>query len=163
MDIKNIIQHNLKEAYNKCGYDIEPQVVFSGRPEICDFQSNNIFQVAKQNGKNPVELGKQIADSIDTSSGLYEVSFVPPAFINFSLTLKGLSEVANFLKNDKDTGINRQSHHDTVFIDYGGANVAKELHIGHLRSPIIGEALSRLNKFLGNKVITDTHLGDWGL
>jgi len=163
MNIKNIIQEKLKQAYKQCGYNVEPQVVFSGRPEICDFQSNNIFQVAKQNGKNPVELGKQIAENIDTSDGLFEVSFVPPAFINFQVTNKGLTNIANFLKSDKDTGVNRHTYNDTVVIDYGGANVAKELHIGHLRSPIIGEALSRLNKYLGNKVITDTHLGDWGL
>lgn len=163
MDIKNFIQQKLKEAYNKCGYNIEPQIVFSGRPEICDFQSNNVFQVAKQNGKNPIELGKLIAENIDTSEEVFEVNFVPPAFINFTITDNGWTQLANYLQKDENVGINRKSYHDTVFIDYGGANVAKELHIGHLRSPIIGEALSRLNKFLGNKVITDTHLGDWGL
>lgn len=163
MDIKNLIQVKLKNAYSSCGYDVNPQVVFSGRPEMCDFQSNNLFQVAKQVGKNPVELGKLVVEKIDVSEGLFKVDFVPPAFINFTLTEKGLSEIANNLLNDKNLGINRQSHNETVVIDYGGANVAKELHIGHLRSPIIGEALARLNKFLGNKVITDTHLGDWGL
>ena len=163
MEIKSYIQQKLKEAYNKCGFDVNPQVVFSARPEISDFQSNNIFQVAKENKLNPQELGKRVCDNIDVSDGIFEVAFLPPAFINFSLTNKGLSLIANNIQNDKNTGVNRQSHNETVIIDYGGANVAKELHIGHLRSPIIGEALARLNKLLGNKVITDTHLGDWGL
>ena len=163
MNIKNYIQDKLKQAYLNCGYNVEPQVVFSARPEISDFQSNNVFQVAKQNGMNPMELGKKVSEAIDVSEGIFTVTFMPPAFINFSLTEKGFSLLANELNEDPDLGINRTSHNETVIIDYGGANVAKELHIGHLRSPIIGEALSRLNKFLGNKVITDTHLGDWGL
>jgi len=163
MNIKNLLQQKLKDAYKKCGFQFDPQVVFSARPEMCDFQSNNVFQLAKELKNNPVEIGKQIVDNIDASEGLFTVQFVPPAFINFTLTNEGLNLYANTIKVDKNVGINRQSHRDTVFIDYGGANVAKELHIGHLRSPIIGESLSRLNKLLGNTVITDTHLGDWGL
>lgn len=163
MDIRAFIQQKLEEAFSKCGYHITPQVIFSARPEISDFQSNNIFQVAKENHLNPIELGKQISDNIDTSHGLFTVTFLPPAFINFSLTDKGLSNVANSLNSDENVGVNTHSHNDTVLIDYGGANVAKELHIGHLRSSIIGESLARLNRLLGNKVISDTHLGDWGL
>jgi len=163
MDIKLLIQEKLKQAYLDCGYEVNPQVVFSGRPEMCDFQSNNLFQVAKQVGKNPVELGKEVVEKIDVRDGLFSVNFVPPAFINFTLTLKGFNLIANDINSDKYLGVNRHLHNDTVVIDYGGANVAKELHIGHLRSPLIGESLARLNKLLGNKVITDTHLGDWGL
>ena len=162
MNIKNYLQNKLKDAYIKCGYDFQPQVVFSARPEMCDFQSNNVFQVAKALKKNPVEVGQEIVKNIDATDGIFEVSFVAPAFINFTLTEKGLNKYANYIAQDKDCGITK-THNETVFIDYGGANVAKELHIGHLRSPIIGESLSRLNKLLGNTVITDTHLGDWGL
>lgn len=162
MEIQCLIQNKLKEAYKKLGFDVEPQVVFSARPEISDFQSNNVFQIAKENKLNPVEFGKKVAENIDISEGLFTVSFLPPAFINFSVTEKGFSILANDLLNDKNTGV-KKTHNKTVLVDFGGANVAKELHIGHLRSAIIGEAISRLNKLLGNKVITDTHLGDWGL
>jgi len=160
MDIKDIILDNLKNAFKKCGYDETPSVVFSARPELCDFQCNNVFALAKKLGKNPLEVGKEIVANL-SSSDLYDTAFLPPAFINFTLTETGYNFIANdLLKNGLEP---EHKDHKTVLLDYGGANVAKALHVGHLRSPIIGESLARLYKLFGNKVITDTHLGDWGL
>lgn len=160
MDIKQIITNDLNNAFVKCGYTGNAVVSFSARPELCDFQCNNVFALAKLLGKNPLEVAKNVVENMEKNK-LYDASFLPPAFINFTITNFGLAELA------KDIYINGNSpeFHDnkTVFFDYGGANVAKELHVGHLRSPIIGESLARLYRLLGNKVITDTHLGDWGL
>ncbi len=160
MDIKDIILDNLKNSFKKCGYVETPSVVFSARPELCDFQCNNVFAIAKKLGKNPLEVGKEIVGNL-AHSDLYETTFLPPAFINFTLTDEGYNHIANnLLKNGLEP---EHKDNKTVMLDYGGANVAKALHVGHLRSPIIGESLARLYKLFGNKVITDTHLGDWGL
>lgn len=160
MDIKQIITNDLNNAFKKCGFNGDAVVTFSARPEICDFQCNNVFALAKSIGKNPLEVAKNVVDNMEKNV-LYDTTFLPPAFINFTITKDGLSTLA------KDIYINGNApefkDNKTVFFDYGGANVAKELHVGHLRSPIIGESLARLYRLLGNKVITDTHLGDWGL
>lgn len=160
MDIKEIIKSDLNKAFIKCGFDANANVVFSARPEMCDFQCNDIFALAKKVGKNPVDVGKLVADAIEKNN-LYSVEFVPPAFINFKLTDDSYNAIAiDYYKNGAAPSFRDNK---TVYFDYGGANVAKSLHVGHLRSPIIGESLARLYRLLGNKVITDTYLGDWGL
>lgn len=160
MDIKDLIVKNLTVAFKKCGFETQPNVVFSARPELCDYQCNNVFALAKQLGKTPIEVGKLIVDNLEEND-YYKTTFLPPAFINFSLTDTGFTAIAREYFNN---GLSCQNpDNKTVLLDYGGANVAKDLHVGHLRSPIIGESLARLNKYFGNKVITDTHLGDWGL
>lgn len=160
MNIKELITNNLIDAFKKCGFEDTPVVNFSARPELCDFQCNNVFAIAKKLGKNPVEIGKAVVENL-AKSDYFETTFLPPAFINFSLTDLGFSAVANGLYK---RGLKCSAPEGkTVLLDYGGANVAKSLHVGHLRSPIIGESLARLNKYFGNKVITDAYLGDWGL
>lgn len=160
MNLKQIIIDDLTKSFKKCGLEDNIVVSFSARPELCDFQCNNVFALAKKLGKNPMEMGKEIVANMPKNE-LYDTTFLPPAFINFTITKAGYDSVANDLKANGITP--EKPEHKTVFFDYGGANVAKELHVGHLRSPIIGESLARLYRFMGNKVITDTHLGDWGL
>lgn len=160
MNLKQIIIDDLTKAFKKCGLEDNIVVSFSARPELCDFQCNNVFALAKKLGKNPMEMGKEIVANMPKNE-LYDTTFLPPAFINFTITKAGYDSVANDLKANGITP--EKPERKTVFFDYGGANVAKELHVGHLRSPIIGESLARLYRFMGNKVITDTHLGDWGL
>ena len=162
MNLKKILLDDLKQSLEKCGFDSSlAQVSFSGKPELADFQSNMAFGLAKQAHKAPMELAAELANNLPKSD-LYEVSVVPPAFINFKLTEKGINEYANFCLSDDMVGLEKLDSSRRIFMDYGGANVAKELHIGHLRSPIIGEALSRLHKYLGDTVISDVYLGDWG-
>ena len=155
------IQEILTNSAKEIGIEEEFSVSFSKMPQLCDFQSNNCFALAKKYGKNPLELAENIVKNIKNSEN-FQFSVAKPAFINVKLTDKCLAELGNeYLKNSM-AGITKKQK-EKVILDYGGANVAKELHVGHLRPAIIGESLKRLYKFLGDEVISDVHLGDWGL
>jgi len=163
MELIQEMTYKIKQAVESLGLDSSNvSVVYSARPELCDFQCNSVFQIAKQAGKNPVEVGEQIISNI-ISDDNFEFSFVKPAFINIKVSNKRLSNELNTRNKSVLLGVKQAKNPLTVVMDYGGANVAKELHIGHLRSPLIGEALARLYRLFGHKVITDTHLGDYGL
>lgn len=162
MNITETISKHFEKIFEKLGYDKSlAKVVFSGRPEMCDFQLNACFALAKQVGKNPLEIAKQIAAEANCDD--YSVVACPPAFVNINLTPKKWSQIATDMLVEENCGAQKTAHPLNILIDYGGANVAKELHIGHLRSAIIGESLKRLYKLLGNNVVSDSHLGDWGM
>lgn len=163
MDIKKQLSAKLTQVFKSCGYDCEAAVGFSNMPDLCDFQSNSAFAIAKQHGKNPIELAKSIVDACEELNNDFEISVAGPGFINFKCRDEYLSRIANELILDKRVGVEKHKKSRNVIMDYGGANVAKELHVGHLRSPIIGESLNRLFKLLGDNVTSDSHLGDWGL
>ena len=163
MNLKSDITKILKVAIEKAGFESEKLVVsFSNRPELCDFQTNFALMLAKSLGQKPIDVANKIVESVKKNES-FEFSAVMPGFINVVVTKKGLSEYANAVLKDKNLGIEQNEKSKMVVFDYGGANVAKELHVGHLRSPIVGEALKRLNIALGNKTISDVHLGDYGL
>ena len=163
MELIQEINSLIKKAFESNGLDSSNVfVTYSAKPELADFQCNSVFAVAKIVGKNPIELGQAIVNSIEKTES-FEFSFAAPAFINIKITNKRLSEELNNRNKSVLLGVKQADNPLTVVMDYGGANVAKELHIGHLRSPLIGEALARLYRLLGHKVITDTHLGDYGL
>lgn len=163
MQIKKILQEKLTNAFIKCDYPTEDvQLSFSNKPEISDYQCNSAFVLTKRLRLTPTLIANRIIENIDNSEGYFEINFVAPAFINFRLTSKALNIIANDCLNDDRLTLPFDEQQKTVVMDYGGANVAKTLHVGHLRSPIIGESLARLYRLLGHKVITDTHLGDWG-
>lgn len=152
----------LNNSAQKAGYNDKLSVTFSNMPKLCDFQCNDCFSLAKKYGKNPFDIAEDIVKNIE-NNGDFEFSAVRPAFINIKLTDKKLSQIGNEFLKDERGGVPKHEHSQKVIMDYGGANVAKALHVGHLRSPIIGESLKRLYKFLGDEVIADVHLGDWGL
>ena len=162
MNLKNKIADLLKSAVEKLGYGDDDKIVvsFSNRPELCDFQTNFAMLVAKKLGKKPIDVAEEIVETLKVNEN-YEFSSVMPGFIN--VVVKDLSNFANFVANDKNLGVEQVEKPRLVFFDYGGANVAKELHVGHLRSPIVGEALKRVHIALGDKVFADVHLGDYGL
>ena len=164
MDLKNEILKKLVKSVNDCNFDGAGNLVvtFSNRPDLCDFQTNYALIVAKNMGMKPIEVAEKIVENIEKSE-FFEFSVVAPGFINIKVTDNALSEFANFVKADKNLGVEQVEKKRFVFFDYGGANVAKELHVGHLRSPIIGEALKRLHAVMGDKVLADVHLGDFGL
>ena len=163
MQIKKLLHKKLTESFIKCDYNtLDVQVSFSNKPEISDYQCNSAFSLAKQLRMNPATVAGEIMEHFDNSEGLFDITFAPPAFINFRLTKNALDKIANNFLKDERTGLVFDNNPQTIVMDYGGANIAKELHVGHLRSPIVGESLARLYKLLGHKVITDTHLGDWG-
>ena len=152
----------LNNAGAKAGYNEKFSVTFSNLPRVCDFQCNDCFAIAKKLGKNPYELAEEVTNAVEENEDfLFEA--VRPAFINIKLTDKKLAKIGQEFIKDERGGVPKHSQPQKVIMDYGGANVAKALHIGHLRSPIIGESLKRLYRFLGDEVIADVHLGDWGL
>ena len=152
----------LNNACAKAGYNEKFSVTFSNLPKVCDFQCNDCFAIAKKLGKNPYELAEEVTNAVEENEDfLFEA--VRPAFINIKLTDKKLAKIGQEFLKDERGGVPKHSQPQKVIMDYGGANVAKALHIGHLRSPIIGESLKRLYRFLGDEVIADVHLGDWGL
>lgn len=152
----------LNNAGAKAGYNEKFSVTFSNLPKVCDFQCNDCFAIAKKLGKNPYELAEEVTNAVEENEDfLFEA--VRPAFINIKLTDKKLTKIGQEFLKDERGGVPKHSQPQKVIMDYGGANVAKALHIGHLRSPIIGESLKRLYRFLGDEVIADVHLGDWGL
>ena len=162
MDFKELLLEDLSIALKKCKFSADNAVISqSNKPELADYQTNVAFALAKQAKLAPMVVAQKIVENLPETD-LYEVSVAAPAFINFKLTDKCINKYANYCLKDKTVGLKKLENPRKVFLDYGGANVAKELHIGHLRSPIIGEALARLHKLLGDKVITDVYLGDWG-
>lgn len=162
MIVKDLLYSKISDAFDSLGFDKELiNIQYSSKPEMADYQLNSCFALAKKLGKNPTEIAKVLVEKLEGDEDFnFELSM--PAFINIKLTNKLLNEVALDVFNNPENAVKTADKKLTVVLDYGGANVAKELHIGHLRSPIIGEALHRLYELLGHKVITDTHLGDWG-
>lgn len=160
--VKDLLIDEFKKALDKLGYDNSVVAVsYANNPDVADYQCNFCFQLAKKYGKRPDEIASEVVSAVDCDEFVATVS--KPAFINIRLKESLLSKIANFVLKDDKTLLKMPQEKQKIIMDFGGANVAKELHIGHLRSPIIGEAIYRLNKLLGHEVISDTHLGDWGL
>lgn len=164
MNIKEYIFEKLEKSAKKLNLpSVEKLAVsFSNRPELCDYQSNFAMLVCKDLGGKPFEIAQNIVDNIEKDENL-DFLVAMPGFINVKVSNELLSSFANETLNDKNLGVEQVKNPRLVFFDYGGANVAKELHVGHLRSPIIGEALKRLHQVMGDKVLSDAHLGDFGL
>ena len=155
----------LKEAFSKCNYDIENvRVIKSNRPDLCDFQCDDVFKLTKQYKKSPIEIGEEVVSYINSTTNEYldGVEFVKPGFINIKVSNKLINECLRNMINDISYGIDK-SKQETFVMDFGGANVAKPLHVGHMRTILVGESVSRILKFMGHKVISDVHLGDFGL
>lgn len=151
-----------EKAFEACGYDKEyGKVTVSNRPDLCQFQCNGAMAGAKKYKKAPIMIANEVVGSVDRSP-FEKVEVVAPGFINLVLKDEEILRNVNAINDDKDFGLNKVSG-ETVVVDYGGPNVAKPLHVGHLRSAIIGESVKRLAKVLGYNAIGDVHLGDWGL
>ncbi len=164
MNLKNDITEIIKNTAEKLGLEDVNKIAvsFSNRPELCDFQTNYAMLIAKKMGTSPIEVANNIVSNLADCKD-YDFSAVMPGFINVKVKENKLNEFSNFVLNDENVGIEKVEKPRLVFFDYGGANVAKELHVGHLRSPIVGEALKRVHIALGDKTLSDVHLGDYGL
>ena len=152
----------INEAVKRCGFDDEVTLSISNRPDLGEFQINDAMKFAKIYHKNPVEIANTIKEELDKTGLFKEVSIAGAGFINLTLSDSVLVDFVNEIKDDVDSNIDKMEP-KTIFLDYGGANVAKALHVGHLRPANIGEGLKRLAKTLGHKTISDVHLGDSGL
>ncbi len=151
----------INEIIKELGYDEAPEVSVSNRPDISDYQYNGAFKLAKTMHKSPMIIADEIVSKLKDNDMFKEVSNVN-GFINITLSDKALIDYLNEIANNFDINTFKINTDETIFLDYGGANVAKALHAGHLRSPNIGEALKRLCEAVGYKTISDVHYGDWG-
>lgn len=135
----------------------------SDRPELADFQCNGCMGAAKQAGMNPRELAAKIAPRLSAHEAIDRVDVAGPGFLNITISAAALAAQAAFIGSDEKAGGGHVASPEKVIFDFGGPNVAKPMHVGHIRSAVIGDTLVRLFRFLGDDVIGDVHLGDWGL
>lgn len=162
--ITQILSEFVSQAFEIAGYDPSLGVVTaSDRLDLCQFQCNGAFSAAKQYHKAPFIVAEQVAEVLKSDGIFYKVEVAKPGFLNLTLKDSYLLEHANAIAADPNLGIPMADKPSTIVLDYGGPNVAKPLHIGHLRSAIIGESIKRIARAAGHKVIGDIHLGDWGL
>lgn len=162
MSLMNYLNDLVKQSFSNNGYTIESKAIkLSDRPDLSQFQCNEAFEIAKATRQNPRVVAEKIAAELRQNPVFKDVSVAGPGFINISLSDTFLANYIQEMSIDPKMGI-RADKPKKILIDYGGANVAKPLHVGHLRSAIIGEGLKRLAKELGHDVIGDVHLGDWG-
>ena len=161
--ILDIITGKMQKAFADAGYDASfGRVTVSNRPDLCEYQCNGALAAAKQYKCAPIQIAKAVAEKLDAAD-FAMIDAVMPGFINLKLSDAFLAAYLEEMRTAPDFGVAKPGQGKVAVIDYGGANVAKPLHIGHLRPAIIGEALKRLHKFLGYETIGDIHLGDWGL
>lgn len=152
------------EAFADCGYDKKlGYVTVSDREDLCQFQCNGAFDGAKLYRKPPFKIAGEVVEKLSGDARFSKVEFANPGFINLTLTGEYMAEILKEISADKNLSVPQVGENKTVVVDYGGPNVAKPLHIGHLRSAIIGESVKRLAKASGYNAVGDIHLGDWGL
>ncbi len=161
--ILDIITSKMEQAFAEAGYDAAyGRVTVSNRPDLCLYQCNGALAAAKAYKCAPIQIANAVAEKLDKAD-FSKCDAVMPGFINLDLSDAFLQNYLEEMRTAEDFGVEKIGEGKTIVVDYGGANVAKPLHIGHLRPAIIGEALKRLYKFFGYNTIGDIHLGDWGL
>ena len=162
--ILDLIVEELKPAFTGCGYDEKYiRVTVSNRPDLCEYQCNGAMAAAKAYKKKPIDIANEVVEKTAGSKMFSEINAVMPGFINIRLNPCYLASYVQQVAEDEKLGLNAAKKPETIIIDYGGANVAKPLHVGHLRSAVIGESIKRISRYMGHHVISDVHLGDWGL
>ena len=162
--ILDLIGKELKTAFEAAGYDTSyAKAVLSNRPDLCEYQCNGAMAAAKAYHKKPIDIAQDVVAKAADSPVFSEITAVMPGFINMKLDGQWLASYMNGMASAEKLGLEEPEKKETVIVDYGGANVAKPLHVGHLRAAIIGESVKRMGRFLGHHVIGDVHLGDWGL
>ena len=161
--ILDIISKKMQQAFADAGYDASfGRVTVSNRPDLCEYQCNGALAAAKQYKCAPIQIANAVAEKLPADD-FSMIDAVMPGFINLKLSDSFLQNYLEEMRTAPDFGVEKTGTGKTVVVDYGGPNVAKPLHIGHLRSAIIGESIKRLFKFFGYNTIGDIHLGDWGL
>ena len=162
--ILEVLTKKLEAAFEEVSYDKSYSAVsVSNRPDLCEFQCNGAMSLAKLYKKKPLDIALEVVEKLKEDKAFSKLEAVPPGFINISLSNEFLSDYLQSMSKEEKFGINITDRKDKIIVDYGGANVAKPLHVGHLRSAIIGESIKRLGAYFGNEMIGDVHLGDWGL
>ena len=163
--ILDLITDEVTKAFTECGYDAKyAKVTLSNRPDLCEYQCNGAMAAAKEYKKAPFMIADEVVEKLAANPMFAMAESVKPGFLNLKIDEAYLAEyVAKMQEDEGRFGCEKTEAPKTIMIDYGGPNVAKPLHVGHLRSAIIGESVKRIGKFMGHNVIGDVHLGDWGL
>ena len=160
----DLLSAEVAKAFAEAGYDEKyARVSLSNRPDLCEYQCNGAMAAAKEYHKAPIMIANAVVEAMQGSEVFGEIQAVNPGFINMKVNNEYMSQYLNGMEKDERMGCEKAENPKTIMIDYGGPNVAKPLHVGHLRSAIIGESVKRIARFAGHKVIGDVHLGDWGL
>ena len=163
LSLENTLNRKLSNIFNTLGLDAKFAFVkVSDRPDLSDFQCNGALALAKSERKNPREIAGLIAAELEKDPDLAKISVDGPGFLNISLADEFIAKAMNAAAEDNRFGIAKAETPRKIVMDFGGPNVAKALHVGHLRSAVIGEAIRRIEVFAGHEVISDVHLGDWG-
>ena len=162
-NLLEILSDELVKAFEKAGYDTDfAKASVSNRPDLCQFQCNGAMALAKKYKKAPIMIANEVKDAVE-SDYICDLEAVAPGFLNFNINGEKLAQYIADMGAADSYGIEKEDNPKKIVIDYGGPNVAKPLHVGHLRSAIIGESVKRICRFMNNEVIGDIHLGDWGL
>lgn len=162
--IVDLITEEIQQAFVKAGYEATyGRVSLSNRPDLCEYQCNGAMAAAKAYKKAPIMIANDVTAHLEASKAFEEITAVNPGFINLKVNKAFLVDFLNQIQNDKNLSIEKVKEPLTIMLDYGGPNVAKPLHVGHLRSAIIGESIKRIGRYMGHEMIGDVHLGDWGL
>lgn len=163
--ILDLITDEVTKAFTECGYDAKyGRVTLSNRPDLCEYQCNGAMAAAKEYKKAPFMIADEVAEKLFANPMFSMAESVKPGFLNLKLEESYLAGFVSKMQEDAGRfGCERTAEPKTIMIDYGGPNVAKPLHVGHLRAAIIGESIKRIGRFVGHNMIGDVHLGDWGL
>ncbi|MBP3633207.1 MAG: arginine--tRNA ligase [Oscillospiraceae bacterium] len=160
----DLISRRVSRAFEEAGYDASfGKVTVSNRPDLCQFQCNGAMPAAKTYRCAPIQIAQTVAEKLQDDAMFSMVSAVAPGFLNMNVSAQYLCDYVAQMAVTEQYGLQPDPDAKTMVLDYGGPNVAKPLHVGHLRSAIIGESLKRIHRYFGNKVIGDIHMGDWGL
>lgn len=162
--IIELITEEVKNAFQNAGYDSSyGRVTLSNRPDLCEYQCNGAMAAAKAYKKAPIMIAKDVVEQLLGSQALEQAEAVNPGFINLKVSGDFVAQYLTAMRLSDHLGVEKAKEPKKMVLDYGGPNVAKPLHVGHLRSAIIGESIKRMGRFLGHEIIGDVHLGDWGL
>ena len=161
----DLITDEVTKAFVECGYDAKyAKVTLSNRPDLCEYQCNGAMAASKEYKKAPFMIADDVVAELVTNPMFSMAESVKPGFLNLKIDEAYLAEFVENMCNDEGRfGCDKAENPKTIIVDYGGPNVAKPLHVGHLRSAIIGESIKRIGKYMGHNMIGDVHLGDWGL
>ena len=159
----DLITDEVTKAFVECGYDAKyAKVTLSNRPDLCEYQCNGAMAGAKQYKKAPIMIANDVAAKLEGSKVFAKVEAVAPGFLNLTLENAFVGEYIKEMRMAEKFGVEEPEKVREIVIDYGGPNVAKPLHVGHLRSAVIGESVKRISRYMGHNVTGDIHLGDWG-
>ena len=162
--IIELMTEQFQKAFEECGYSKDyARITVSNRPDLCEYQCNGAMAAAKAYKKAPFMIADEVVSKLADNRLFSSVESVKPGFINIKISPEYLAGYMNDMAASDKYGYENNEQVKTVIVDFGGANAAKPLHVGHLRSAVIGESVKRINRFVGNRTIGDVHLGDWGL